>query len=106
MKYSVMRVLCMFDLPTTTKAEQKAYRKFRTAIINEGFYMVQFSVYARTCPNREFANRLETRIKKYVPKQGNVRLLTVTEKQYTEMKLLVGKVSSTEKIGSERLVII
>ncbi len=61
----------------------------------------------RTCPNREFANQLEKRIQKIVPKEGNVRLLTVTEKQYEDMKLMVGsKKLSETALGIERMIII
>lgn len=100
-------MLCMFDLPVETSEEQRAYRKFRKDIMSEGFIMIQYSVYVRTCPNREFANQLEKRIQKFVPKEGNVRLLTVTEKQYEDMKLLVGsKKLSETALGMERMIII
>ena len=102
-----MKMLCMFDLPVETSEEQRAYRKFRKDIISEGFIMIQYSVYVRTCPNREFANQLEKRIQKFVPKEGNVRLLTVTEKQYEDMKLMVGsKKLSETALGVERMIII
>lgn len=69
--------------------------------------MIQYSVYMRVCPNREYLERLEVRIKKFTPKNGNVRLLYVTEKQYADMKLLVGNRSTAETaIGTERLIII
>ena len=102
-----MKMLCMFDLPVETSEEQRAYRKFRKDIISEGFIMIQYSVYVRTCPNREFANQLEKRIQRFVPKEGNVRLLTVTEKQYEDMKLMVGsKKLSETALGIERMIII
>lgn len=102
-----MRMLCMFDLPIETAEEQRAYRKFRTNLIKEGFIMIQYSVYVRTCPSREFAASLEARIKRIVPKKGNIRIICVTEKQYADMKLLVGSKRATEEaIGSERLVIL
>ena len=51
--------------------------------------------------------RLENRIKKGIPQEGNVRLLCVTEKQYADMKLLVGSRQTAETaIGTERLIII
>ena len=106
MNYKVMRMLCMFDLPVDTKSEQKEYRKFRNYIMSEGFVMIQYSVYVRVCPSREYAQSLTKRIQKNVPKQGNVRLLSVTEKQYNDMKLLVGKKNMKEKIGMERLIVL
>lgn len=107
MDYKLMRVLCMFDLPMDTADEKRAYRNFRKDLIKEGFIMMQYSVYVRVCPNREFANRLEKRVQKFVPEEGNVRLLCVTEKQYSDMKLLVGSRSASEEaIGTERMIII
>ncbi len=107
MKYKVMRLLCMFDLSVETDSEKRAYRIFHKNLLKEGFVMLQYSVYVRVCPSREYAGRLETRIKRLVPLEGNVRLLSVTEKQYSDMKLLVGSRSVAEKaIGTERLIIV
>lgn len=107
MKYKIMRLLCMFDLPVETDVERRAYRTFRKNLIKEGFVMIQYSVYVRICPSREYAKRLEMRIKKFIPSEGNVRLLCVTEKQYSDMTLLVGSRSAAETaIGTERLIIL
>ena len=70
MKYKVMRMLCMFDLPVETGEEQRAYRQFRKNIMKEGFIMMQYSVYVRTCPSKEFAERIEKRIKRIVPAEN------------------------------------
>lgn len=107
MKYQVMRVICMFDLPMDTAKEKRIYQLFRKELIKEGFVMMQYSVYVRTCPTREYAKRLEKRVEGIAPEKGNVRLLTVTEKQYTDMKIIVGSKNTTERtIGSERLLIL
>lgn len=97
----------MFDLPVETESERRRYRLFRKNLLKEGFFMMQYSIYVRTCPSREYADRLENRIRKIVPDQGNVRLLCVTEKQYSDMRLLVGSRNMKEQaFGEERLVII
>lgn len=107
MKYRIMRLLCMFDLPVETDSQKRAYRVFRKNLIKEGFTMIQYSIYVRVCPNREYVKRIEKRIQKYIPLEGNVRLLYVTEKQYSNMKLLVGSRTTAEKaIGTERLILI
>lgn len=107
MKYKIMRMICMFDLPVETGEEKRAYRIFRKNLIKEGFVMIQYSVYVRICPSREYANRIENRIKKFIPTSGNVRLLCVTEKQYDDMKLLVGSRNTAETaIGTERFLVI
>lgn len=102
-----MRVLCMFDLPMETDKERREYRNFRKNLIKEGFVMMQYSVYTRICPNREYAKRLELRIRKILPSEGNIRLLSVTERQYSDMKLLVGSKTTAETaVGTERLIVI
>jgi len=98
----------MFDLPVDTSEERRAYREFRKNLIKEGFIMMQYSVYVRTCPNREYAERLENRLKKIVPAEGNIRTLMITEKQYNEINIIVGSKSMQEEkmAGSERFIII
>ncbi len=107
MKYKIMRMICMFDLPVETSGEQRIYRTFRKNLIKEGFIMMQYSVYIRTCPNRDYCNRLENRVQKFMPEKGNVCILVITEKQYNDMKIFTGSKSETEKyIGTERMIII
>lgn len=106
-QYKIMRMICMFDLPVDTEEEKRAYRNFRKNLLKEGFVMIQYSIYIRICPNRDFGKRLERRIKQFVPKRGNIRLLMVTEKQYSDMTLLVGcKQLKEEAVGIERMIII
>lgn len=107
MRYDVMRVLCMFDLPVDTDKEKREYRNFKKKLVLEGFVMLQYSVYIRTCPNRQYSERLQKRLAKNLPANGNIRLLEITEKQYEDMKILVGAKSLNEKIANdERFVVI
>lgn len=41
-----MRILVFFDLPVKTKAEKREATKFRKFLINDGYHMLQYSVYA------------------------------------------------------------
>ena len=101
MRYDVMRVLCMFDLPVDTDKEKREYRNFKKKL------MLQYSVYIRTCPNRQYSERLQKRLAKNLPANGNIRLLEITGKQYEDMKILVGTKSLNEKIANdERFVVI
>ena len=52
MDYKIMRMLCMFDLPVETEEERRAYRIFRKNLMQEGFVMMQYSVYVRVYPTR------------------------------------------------------
>lgn len=107
MSYERMRVLCMFDLPMETSREQKAYREFRKALLTNGFTMLQYSIYQRAVPNRQATKKYEHILKKYIPENGEIRLLYVTEKQFNDMGLLIGTRSKQEEIvGENKLVAI
>jgi CRISPR-associated protein Cas2 len=85
-----MRMLVLFDLPTVTKAERRAYTLFRRYLLNDGFDMIQFSIYGRILNGRDAEEKHMQRVVANLPPEGSVRVLTVTEKQYASMKLLVG----------------
>lgn len=107
MRYQRMRILCMFDLPTETKKEQRAYRMFRKELLANGFVMLQYSIYYRIVPNRSAGKKYETILKRMIPRVGEVRLLYVSEKQFEEMQLLVGTKGHQETlIGNQKLVVI
>ena len=46
-----MRMILMFDMPTDTSDDRKAYRRFRKFLLSEGFIMHQFSVYSKLLLN-------------------------------------------------------
>lgn len=102
-----MRILCMFDLPTNSRDERRAYRDFRKYLISNGFQMLQYSVYIRTCPNRSSVNKYFNRIKANAPKKGNIKLMYITEKQYEDMLDIVCQDQQREKIlGPENVILI
>ena len=107
MRYDTMRVICFFDLLTETAVEKRAYRQFRKHLIENGFEMLQYSVYFRTCPNREHAKKYYRIIQRCAPESGHIRLLMVTEKQFEEMALIIGtKHHQEEVVGCNRVVVI
>ena len=58
--------------------------------------MMQFSVYTKIARNHDDAARCVERLKRSLPRVGSVRVLTVTEKQYASMLLLVGEKTKEE----------
>ncbi len=106
MRYRVMRLIVMFDLPVETSEERRNYRKFRKELINEGFLMIQYSVYAKVCVSRQSASFTENRISTYLPSKGLVQTLMVTEKQYNSMNFLIGEKKDDVRNTSDRTVII
>lgn len=97
MIYEFMRLVLFFDLPMKTKKEVKIYTHFRKYLIKNGYMMMQFSVYCKIFPNREATVKHVNILKKNVPKEGQIRLLLVTEKQYSKIEIIVGGVSNQEK---------
>ncbi len=85
-----MRLLVFFDLPVVTKAERRAYTIFRRFLLNDGYDMIQFSVYGRILNGKDAEQKHLQRLLANLPADGSIRALTVTEKQYASMKLLVG----------------
>lgn len=107
MWYEHVRLICMFDLPSETPKEQKEYRIFRKHLLENGFQMLQYSIYYRTLPNRSALKKYESIIKYKAPSYGNIRLLYVTETQFQDMLLITGVRSRQEEIiGINRLVVI
>ncbi len=93
-----MWLFVLFDLPVTTKKARKDYSFFRKKLIQYGFSMLQFSVYARYYHCEESSQTERKRIQSLVPTNGHVRLLTVTDKQFGKMQNFFGKYEEkTEK---------
>lgn len=102
-----MRLLVMFDLPVTNRADRKAYALFRRFLLNDGYDMIQFSVYGRVLSSRSAEKTHLARLIANLPPKGSVRSLTVTEKQYASMKLLVGRPRAQEKlVGRHQLLLL
>lgn len=92
-----MRMLVFFDLPMVTKAEKRSYVQFRRFLLNDGYDMMQFSVYGRILNGVDAEQKHTQRLTLNLPPAGSVRVLTVTEKQFASMKLMVGMPLFQEK---------
>ena len=92
-----MRMLVFFDLPVVTKADRRAYTVFRRFLLNDGYDMIQFSVYGRILNGRDAETKHLARLTQNLPPDGSIRSMTVTEKQYAGMRLLVGMPLFQEK---------
>lgn len=89
-EYQIMWIFVFFDLPTETRSERKKYAEFRKLLLRDGFTMFQFSIYLRHCPSRENADVHIKRVKKWLPQDGHIGILTVTDKQFSQMELFRG----------------
>lgn len=83
--YHIMWLFVMFDLPVKTKTERKDATRFRKALEKDGFVMHQWSVYIRHCASLETAQLHIKRIRSFLPDKGQISILTVTDKQFSNI---------------------
>ena len=99
-------MLVFFDLPMVSKVEKRAYVVFRRFLLNDGYDMIQFSVYGRVLNGSDAQAKHLQRLKVNLPPKGSIRVMTVTEKQYAGMLLLVGQPIFQEKaIGANQMLL-
>ncbi|WP_293431222.1 CRISPR-associated endonuclease Cas2 [Peptostreptococcus sp.] len=106
MSYRFMRILVMFDLPVQTSDEQKQYRHFRKYLISCGFMMMQESIYCKLALNQGAAMHIANAVKRNKPKSGLVQILTVTEKQFSKMEIIVGEINSDVVDTDKRVLVL
>lgn len=102
-----MRIILFFDLPTKEEKQRKEYTKFRKFLLDDGYIMIQYSVYMRICNGHDSVKKHVNRVKTNLPSsRGSIRCLIVTEKQFANMIFLLGKPNKKEeKIKSEQLTL-
>lgn len=106
MRDRVVRTIVFFDLPNIYLKDKKNYLKFRKYLLNEGFIMMQESVYSKIVMNSQQASLLLDRLRKNAPKKGIIQVLTITERQYSQIEYIIGE-SETKIINTEdRLVVL
>lgn len=101
-----MRLLVFFDLPTESPEDKRNYRRFRKTLIQNGFLMLQESVYCRMLITPSAERTAMEIIRKNKPPAGMVQMLSVTEKQFSKMEYLVGEYHGEIIDSDERLVIL
>lgn len=93
--------MAMFDLPVLLEEERKEAARFRKALLDDGFIMIQYSVYSRPCVSIERMAKYCERVKKYAPTTGDIRLLFFTDKQWETSKLICRRPKELEKIPEQ-----
>lgn len=96
MNNSYMRLIVLFDLPMNSKSEVRVYNTFRKWMIENGYIMMQFSVYSKIFSNRDSCTKHIAQLRKSVPSRGQIRIMMVTEKQYSSIEIIVGGLSNQE----------
>ena len=102
-EYRIMWIMVLFDLPTETKKDKKAYVDFRKNLQKDGFTMFQFSIYVRHCASRENAEVHMKRVKSFLPNYGKVGIMCITDKQFEDIKLFNGQKPMPNKSPGQQL---
>lgn len=101
-----MRIMVFFDLPTLSSADRREYAKFRKYLLKSGFLMMQESVYCKLALNTTVSDAVVANVRKNKPTEGLVQVLTITEKQFSKIEMIVGSCSNEVLDSDERLVIL
>ena len=86
-----MWVFVFFDLPTETANDRRNYTRFRKGLLQDGFSMLQYSIYIRHCSSHENMEVHIKRVKSFLPPHGDVIMFHLTDKQFGMMELFKGK---------------
>lgn len=101
-----MRTMVFFDLPNIYANDKRNYFKFRKYLLNEGFIMMQESVYSKIVMNSQQSELLIDRLRKKSPKKGLIQVLTITEKQYSQIEYIIGEHNSKIIDNEDRLIVL
>lgn len=104
MEYRFMRMVLFFDLPSISKKDQREYRKFVKFIKSIGFSMFQESVYTKLCLNETVVKSTMSKLKNNLPNDGFVSVITLTEKQFSSIEILVGQLDTDVILSDESVI--
>lgn len=101
-----MWMVVMFDLPVIEKDERKDATRFRTNLLDWGFEMCQFSVYARFCTSQAQIDTLVKQVEFALPEGGNVNVLFFTDKQYERIISFRGRQKDPAKKAPDQYLLV
>lgn len=80
-----------FDLPVMTPEQRLLATRFRKFLLDDGFEMLQYSVYVRSCVTFARQETHVRRVRDALPPEGNVRIFFVTRAQWAKSYVFHGK---------------
>jgi CRISPR-associated protein Cas2 len=89
-------IMAIFDLPVLTPEQRRMATKFRNWLLDDGYLMIQYSVYARPCVSYEHLEKHSRRVVDHAPLTGFVRVIFFTDKQW---QLAINIVGTDAELG-------
>lgn len=90
-KFRMGWLMVCFDLPVMTKAQRKTAANFRKKLLDDGYQMIQWSVYARPCVTFSRQQTHLRRLELMVPDEGSVRAIFITRAQWERAYSVEGR---------------
>jgi CRISPR-associated protein Cas2 len=101
-----MWLFVMFDLPVEDTEARREYTRFRSRLLAQGFSMLQYSIYARYFPSEEASLAHRRRVRAALPPEGQVRLLSVTDRQFGKMEVFLARSREAPEKPPDQLVLL
>lgn len=103
-RYELMWLMVLFDLPVVEKKERKEASEFRNFLLDNGFCMIQYSIYTKLLSGKEACRKYYKLIRENLPAEGRVDILTITDKQYENI-ISYNAGEKQEKKSTEQLLL-
>ncbi len=100
-KFKMGWMIVAFDLPVTEKSQRREATRFRNFLLDDGYLMIQFSLYARSCVSFARQKTHLRRLEERMPSEGRIRALFVTRAQWERAYVMHG--SPLEKAAAESM---
>jgi len=98
-KFKMGWLIVAFDLPVTEREQRKRATDFRKFLLDDGYQMIQFSVYARACVSFARQETHLSRVKQNLPEEGSVRAIFITRAQWERSFVIQGSPASKVEAG-------
>ncbi len=82
-KYRMGWLIVCFDLPVIEKEDMKKANAFRKNLLNLGYFMLQNSIYARSCVTYEKTESHIRNLKLIAPSTGSISAFYITDRQWS-----------------------
>ena len=103
-RYELMWMIVLFDLPVIEKTERKEATQFRNFLLDNGFGMIQYSIYTKLFSGKDSCEKYYKMIQENLPSDGKVDIITITDKQYENI-ISYNAAEKTPKKHAEQLLL-
>ena len=81
-KYRMGWFVVCFDLPVVEKEQMCQANRFRKDLLNQGYFMLQNSIYVRSCVTYDRVEQHKKNLALIAPETGLISAFFITDKQW------------------------